>query len=165
MKSTLFLFLLLPSLTALADLQNSDTKESLRGLNGVFVISQLIDTKPEGLSTNNIQKTVEATLHAAGIQVDTKPQNAHGDANLSITVNTVKDAQLGLYLFMVQVTVIQKVQLTRQSHAQPVAAQTWTRNIQGLTSPDRVDVIEQAIKQCVNMFTDDYWKVNPRPKQ
>jgi hypothetical protein len=78
-------------------------------------------------------------------------------------VNTVKDSQLGLYLFVVQVTVIQKVELTRQSHAQPVAAQTWTRNIQGLTSPDRVDVIEQAVKKCVSMFVDDYWKVNPHP--
>jgi hypothetical protein len=165
MKSLLFLFLLLSNFTALADLQNSDTKESLRGLNGVFIICQFIDMQPVGLSTDDIQKTVEAALHDAGIQVDTKPQNAHGDANLSITVNTVKDFQLGLYLFMVQVTVIQKVQLTRQSHAQPVAAQTWTRNIQGLTSPDRVDVIEQAVNQCVGMFVDDYWKVNPRPKQ
>jgi hypothetical protein len=165
MKRLLFLCMLLPSLAALADLQKSDTKESLRGLNGVFVISQLIDFQPEGLSTNDIQKTVEAALHDAGIQTDAKPQNAHGDANLSITVNTVRDAQLGLYLFMVQVTVIQRVQLTREVHAQSIAAQTWTRNIQGFTSPDRIDVIEQAVKNCIGMFVDDYWKVNPRPKE
>ena len=73
MKSLLFLFLLLSTLTALADMENSDTKESLRGLNGVFVISQLVDMQPEGLSTNDIKNMAEAALRDAGIQLDTKP--------------------------------------------------------------------------------------------
>ncbi len=151
--------------SAFAGLERSDTKQSLRGLGGVWVISQLVDVQPEGLSTNDIQKMVEGAVRDAGIKVDSEPQSVHGDANLSITVNTVKDPQLGAYLFMVQVAVIQRVHLTRQTHGQPVAAQTWTRNVQGLTTPDRVDIIAQAVKQCVSAFIDDYWKVNERPKK
>src|ERR1700690_2120794 len=101
----LIVFLLLTGFTAPAEIQRSDTKESLRDLNGVYVVSQFIDVQPEGLTTVGIEKMVKTALHDAGIPVDAAPQKAHGNANLSITVSTIKNTQLGLYLFTVEVAV------------------------------------------------------------
>ena len=131
-------------------------------MNGVFVISQFIDVKPEGLTTNRIEALAKATLHDAGIPVDAEPKKAHGDANLSITISTVKDTQLGLYLFTVEVAITQDVKLTRESNVPPMSAETWRRSIQGLTTPEQTDVIEQALSQCLNQFAKCYQSVNPK---
>jgi hypothetical protein len=144
-----------------AELQRSDTKESLRDLNGVFVISQFIDVTPDGLTTDKVEDTTKATLRKAGITIDAEPKKAHGDANLSITISTIKDAQLGLYLFTVEAAVTQEVRLTRQTNVSAVSAETWRRSIQGLTTPDRTDVIEQALQQCLTQFVTCYQAVNP----
>jgi|SRR5665213_521576 len=157
----IFLALALPAICR-AELQKSDTKESLRGLKGLYVVSQFIDVQPEGLTTNGIETMAKAALHDAGIPVDAEPDKLNGDANLSVTISTVKDTQLGLYLFTVEVAVTQDVQLARQAQAPPLSAQTWTKTIQGLTKPDRTDVIEQALKQCLNQFVTSYREVNPR---
>jgi hypothetical protein len=148
------------SWSAAAQSQHRDYKESLRGLEGFYLISQFTELQPEGLTTNSIIKGVKTALQEAGIPVDAEPQKTHGDANLSMTVSTIKDGQLGLYLFTVQVAVIQEAQLSRPRHRIAVSAQTWMRNIQGLTTPDRTDVIEQALKRCVDAFVADYRAVN-----
>jgi hypothetical protein len=163
MRTFIIIYLCLSSVwSSRAELQRSDTKESLRGLNGVFVISQFIDVQPEGLTTKRIESVAKSTLHDAGISVDAEPQKAHGEANLSITISTIKDTQLGLYLFTVEVAVTQDVKLTRQSNVSPMSAETWRRSLQGLTTPDRTDVIEQALKQCLNLFVTSYQAVNPK---
>ncbi len=145
-----------------AELQPSDTKESLRGLGGVFVISQFIDVQPEGLTTNRIEDLIKTTLNDAGIPVDAKPIKAHGEANLSITISTIKDSQLGLYLFTVEIAVTQDVKLSRQPNVPLISAETWKGSLQGITTPDRTDVIEQGLKQCLNQFVTSYRAVNPR---
>ena len=157
----LIAFLLLTSLAALAELQRSDTKESLRGLSGVYVISQLIDVQPEGLTTDGINKMVKAALAKAKIAVDAEPKRDNGDANLSITVDTISQPQLGVYAFTVEVAVTQNVQLARQRNSTQAAARTWSKTIQGITTPDRIDVIEQALKQGLDRFAADYHAVNP----
>ena len=131
-------------------------------MNGVFVISQLIDVQPEGLTTNRIKSLAESTLHAAGVPIDNEPKKAHGEANLSITISTIKNTQLGLYLFTVEVAVTQDVKLARQSNMSLMSAETWRRSLQGLTPPDRTDVIEQGLKQCLNQFVACYQAVNPK---
>jgi len=60
-----------------------------------------------------------------------------------------------------EVAVTQDVKLTRRPHAAPVAARTWSKTIQGITTPDRTDVIEQAVKQGVSIFVADYHAMNP----
>ncbi|HLX68724.1 MAG TPA: hypothetical protein VKV04_03765 [Verrucomicrobiae bacterium] len=154
-------FLLLAGVAANAGIERSDTKESLRGLSGVYVVSQFIDIQPEGLATNRIEKMVKTMLNGAGVPVDAEPNRANGDPNLSISVDTIKQPQLGVYVFMVEVAVTQDVQLTRRPHSAPVAARTWSKTIQGITTPDRTDVIEEALKQGVNRFIADYRAMNP----
>ena len=153
--------LILFGLSAIAGIQRGDDKESLRGLKGVYLITQFPDQQPEGLTTNAILKSARTTLEAAAIPVDAEPEKAHGEANLSITVAPIYDSQTGLYLFTVQVALIQDAQLTRQPHPATVGAQTWSRTVQGLTSPERLDAIEQALKRCLDKFVADYRAVNP----
>ncbi len=163
MKNLVIICLCLLSVwSSRAESQRSDTKESLRGLNGVFVVSQFIDVQPEGLTTNRINSLATSTLRDAGVAIDTEPKKAHGEANLSITISTIKSAQLGLYLFTVEVAVTQDVKLTRQSNMPPMSAETWRRSLQGLTTPDQTAVIEQGLKQCLNQFVASYQAVNPK---
>lgn len=147
--------------TANAGIERSNTKESLRGLNGVYVVTQIVDEQPEGITTNSITTLVKSALADASIPVDAVPKKFNGDANLSITVDTIKQPQLDAYVFIVEVAVTQDVRLARDPHAPWTSAETWRRSLQGITSPDRTDVIKQALKQCVNMFVADYHAVNP----
>jgi len=165
-RLTLFLlsgFLLVAGLTADAGMERSDTKESLRGLNGVYVAVQIIDEQPEGITTNSVETLVKSALADATIPVNASPKKFNGDANLSVTVDTIKQPQLDAYVFMVEVVVTQDVRLARDPHAPWTSAETWRRSLQGITSPDRTDVIQQALKQTLNRFIADYRAVNPRP--
>ena len=139
-----------------------EANESLRGLKGLHVVSQFIDVQPAGLTTNGIVTMAKAALRKAGIPVNADPETTNGNANLSITISTVNDTPHGLRLFTVEVAVIQDVQLMRQAQASPMPAQTWSKTIQGLTTPDGTDVIEQALNQCLDQFVTSYRTVNPR---
>ncbi|HXI73237.1 MAG TPA: hypothetical protein VNN22_23100 [Verrucomicrobiae bacterium] len=159
--TSLIAVLLFAGLTARADVQRADSKESLRVLTGVYVICQLVDVQPEGLTTNRMETLVKFALAEAGVPVDAVPKKFNGDANLSITIATIKQTQLDVYVFTVTVEVAQDVQLTRDPKSKHLMSGTWRPDIQGITSPDRVDVIEQALKQMVNLFVKDYQAVNP----
>jgi hypothetical protein len=154
--------LLLAGLAATAEIQHADTKESLRGLDGVYVVVRMVDEQPDGITTNSILKLVTAALADAGISTNAMPKKFNGDANLSITMDTLKDTQLDMYVFTVEVSVAQDVELTRQPHSKFSSAETWRRTLQGVTSPDRTDIIEQALKKCVDAFVADYRAVNPK---
>jgi hypothetical protein len=156
------LLLLRAGLTAKAGLQHSDTKESLRGLNGVYVAVQIVDMQVPGLATNDVEKLVKSALAGAGIPANTAPEKSNGNANLSVTVAAIKQSQLNAYLFTVEVAVTQDVQLARQPQAGSMAAETWRRTVQGITTPERTDVIAQAIQQGVTAFAADFHAVNPR---
>jgi hypothetical protein len=64
--------------------------DGFKTLTGFFVTSRFIDLQPDGLTTNGIVKIATDALHTAGITVDAKPEKINGDANLSITVYTIK---------------------------------------------------------------------------
>jgi hypothetical protein len=160
-KLTLFIvFLALTGLAARADLAHGDTKESLRGLTGVYVVAQIIDVQVPGLSTNEIEKLVKSELINTGVTVDTAPKESNGNATLTVTLATVMQPQLNLYLFTVEVSVTQDVQLSRQPHLHGISAQTWRRTTQGLTTPDHTDIILQSLKQALDSFSKNYHSVN-----
>jgi predicted Fe-Mo cluster-binding NifX family protein len=140
----------------------ADTRQSLRGLNGVYIVAQIVDEQPEGITTNRIETLAKSALADAGISVQAEPQRMNGDANLSITIDTIKQPQLDVYAFTVEVAVTQDVRLSRMPHADWISAETWRKSLQGINSPDRTDFIEQALKQCLKYFTTDYSSVNPK---
>ncbi len=160
MKPLLILSLLTAVLSAQAGIERSDTKESLRGLNGVYVVVQLVDQQPAGVTTNHVDSLVEAALKDAGIPSDNEPKRSNGDANLSVTVDIIQQPQLNVYIFTTEVAVTQDVKLTRSPRLEGMAAETWRRSLQGITSPDRLDVIDEALKRCVAAFVADYHAAN-----
>jgi hypothetical protein len=75
--------------------QSVATKESLRGLDGVYINVLKIDAEVEraGMTRRQVREKVEAQLRGAGIPIHEKPQPAAGDANLGIVVDIVKSPQ------------------------------------------------------------------------
>jgi hypothetical protein len=154
--------LLLTALAARAQLQRSDTKESLRGLTGVYVVVQIVDEHPEGVTTNHIESLVKSALSDAGIPAMPSPTKANVDACLSVTVDLIHQPQLDVYPFTVEVAVTQSVQLKRKVQDRvDMSAETWRRTLQGITSADRMEVVDQALKQSLAQFTQSYLAVNP----
>ena len=78
----LTLFLLLAGWTARADLSRGDTRESLRGLTGIYVVAQVVNQQIEGVDTNDILALAKTELLNAGIPVNGVPNKGNGNANL-----------------------------------------------------------------------------------
>lgn len=145
---------------AQAQLARGDFKQSLKGLNGVYVVIQIVDEQPIGITTNSIEALVKAMLGKARIAIQAEPQKANGNANLSIVIDTIKQPQLDIYAFTVEVSVTQDVRLPRMPHADWISAETWRKSLQGITSPARTDVIGLALKQALAYFVADYRSAN-----
>jgi hypothetical protein len=67
-------------------------RESLRGLNGLYVYVQPVAKEVEagGLSATQVRTAVEKQLREAGIPLQSEPQAANGSATLVIVMGTVK---------------------------------------------------------------------------
>jgi hypothetical protein len=154
------MFLVFTSMLARADSGRSETKESLRGLAGVYVMTQVIQVQVPGFSTNDLDHMVKSELLNTGITVDPSPKKSNGNATINVTLATLLQPQLNIYIYTVEVSVTQDVQLPRQSHLQGLSAQTWRRTTQGITSAEHTDSILMALKQGVDAFAKDYHSVN-----
>ena len=150
---------------SLAAALHSQTKprESLRGLNGVYLYVQPVGKEVEigGLTTTQIKNAVETKLREAGIPILGEPNPANGSANLAIVVNTLKHPQ-GVYLYDIEVSLLQEVHLARLSVPDSFPAQTWSAKTMGLTSPNRMDLMLEPLRAKVADFISDYAAVNPK---
>jgi hypothetical protein len=145
--------------------QTENPKESLRGLKGVYVnvVPVAENARKDGLSPERIHQVVTNQLRAAGINIHTQPQASDGYANLIVIVDTIKHPQ-GPYLFTVSVGVVQNVKLSRLTNASDLPAETYGKNALGLTTPGRMEVIEEPLKEKLAEFIADYFSVNPKNK-
>ena len=139
-------------------------RESLRGLSGVYLYIHPLgkDVEAGGLSTGQIKKAVQAQLRDAGLTLQDEPQPGDGSANLVVTIDTVKTQ--GVYLYEVEVVLLQEVHLARRQAPDPFPAQTWGTKAIGLTSPNRMDLILEPLKSTVGEFIADYSAVNAKPR-
>jgi stress-induced morphogen len=155
-----FMLLILP---VLAFSQMSAPKESLRGLRGVFikVLPVARDAQVDGLSTSQIQKMIESELRKAGVPIRSESQLAQEFASLAITIDTIKHPQ-GVYLFTVNVAVVQEVQIARPQRQGSFPAETYSKKALGLTTPSRMDLIYEPLKEKLGEFIRDYLAVNPK---
>jgi hypothetical protein len=157
---------ILTSLLLFASILHSQTRprESLRGLNGVYIYVLPVgkDVEAGGLSTSQIQKAVETQLREAGIPMHSEPNPADGSANLAITVNTLKHPQ-GAYLYDVEVSLLQEVHLARRQESDSFPAQTWSAKAMGLTGAHQMSLMLEPLKAKVADFVTDYLVVNPKP--
>ncbi len=140
--------------------QTVNQKKSLQGLGSVFVVVQPVndDAARDGLNQAHLQGVVESILHQADIPVAKQPEPENGLANLIVTVDTIKVQ--GAYLFTVSVGVVQAVQLTRRAEVGTVAAQTWSVDALGVTTPQRLDIIDEPLKAKVGDFVAAFKAAN-----
>jgi hypothetical protein len=157
-----FVFLLLIQ-PILSFAQASAAKESLRGLRGVFVsvLPVAKDAEKNGLSANQLQKIVESELRKAEVPILTEGKFSEEYANLVIVVDTIKHPQ-GVYLFTVNVSVVQEVQISRPQGTGIFPAETYSKRALGLTTPNQIDVINEPLKEKIGEFIKDYFAVNPK---
>jgi hypothetical protein len=160
---TLFaLFLLVPTIPY----SQTRPRESLRGLNGVFLYVHPVDKDVEagGLSTSQIRAAAESELRKAGIPIHSEPQPSDGSANLVIVISTVKHSQ-GAYLYAVEISLLQEVHLARLQQTDTFPAQTWEANALGLTGANRMDLIIEPVRAKIGEFIADYMSVNGKRQQ
>jgi hypothetical protein len=155
----LILLLLLVSLSY----SQARTRESLRGLSGVYVYVLPVGKELEagGLTRSQIQKAVQKQLSDAAIPLYNEPQSAEGSANLAITIDTVKYSP-GAFLYAVEVELLQEVHLARRADPEPFEAETWAAKALGITGANRMDLILEPLKARLGDFIADYLAVNPK---
>jgi hypothetical protein len=138
-------------------------RESLRGLNGVYVYVQPVgkDVEAGGLSRVQIQKAVEKQLQEAGIPLHSEPNPADGSANVAIVIDTVKQTE-GAFLYGVEVSLLQEVNLLRRKDPDPFIAQTWSAKAIGITGANRMGLILEPLRATLGNFISDYITVNPK---
>ncbi len=148
--ASIFVLLLLP---ALSFSQTAASRESLRGLNGVFINILPIakDAQSDGLSTSQIQKIIETELRKAGITIQSAPLPSNENANLSIVIDTIKHPQ-GVYVFTVSVSVVQEAQITHGQKQGRFPVETYGTIALGLTTPNRMDIIYEPLKEKLGEF-------------
>jgi hypothetical protein len=145
--------------------QTENPKESLRGLKGIYVKALPVaeDARKDGLKVERLQEVVVNQVRAAGINIHTQPQASDGYANLIVIIDTIKHPQ-GPYLFTVSVGVVQNVKLSRLTNASDIPAETYRKVALGLTTPSRMEVIEEPLKEKLAEFIADFISVNPKNK-
>ncbi len=155
-----FMLLMLP---VLAFPQISASQESLRGLRGVFinVLPIAADAQADGLSASQIQKMVESELRKAGVPIRSESQLGQEYAGLGIIIDTIKHPQ-GVYLFTVNVSVVQELQIIHPQRQGIFPVETYSKRALGLTTPSRMNVIYEPLKEKLGEFIRDYLAVNPK---
>jgi len=141
-------------------------RESLRGLNGVFLYVHPVgkDVEAGGLSTQQVRKVAETQLREAGISIYSEPQPGDGSANLVVILETVKSPQ-GTYVYEVEVSLLQEVHLARRQEPDSFPSQTWGTKAIGLTSANRMDVMIEPLRAGLGEFIKDYLSVNTKVVQ
>lgn len=155
----ILLLLLLSAAHLLGQADNG--RESLRGLSGVFVVIPAIseDASRDGLSAAHLRSVVDSILSKAGIPTTKEPQSKDGFANLVVKVDTIKHPQ-GLYLFAASVGLVQTVRLTRNPKMAATPSETWGTAALGVTTPDRLDIIDEPLKEKLGEFIKAFKAAN-----
>lgn len=138
------------------------TKETLRGLEGVAVIVETLnsDAEADSLRVDDIQADVEAKLSSSGVQVLPLEQwrITAGKPWLYVSVNTMK--YLLTYFFSIDVHLKQDVTLSRQPSI-ITSCSTWEVGSVGFVdAPNLATKIRQSVNQYVDQFTSDFKEVN-----
>jgi hypothetical protein len=143
---------------------DESSRESLKGLPGVFVIVDDLEPAIEkaGLTKADIQSQVEQELKVAGIPVLTREQwvTTPGGPYLHVNAFVVSGAD-SVWPFFVEVSSMQRVALERSS-VNIFFAPTWSVATVGSVGSNRLRQIEDIVKDYVDQFVKAYRAMNPK---
>ena len=135
-------------------------RDSLRDLDGVRVVVEVSGAR---LDKDQLQKSVESKLRAAGIKVLNAGDFPVGDPYLRVRVSTAAESG-GVAGYNVEVEFAQIVFLRRNPAQTFNSAQTWKAKGQmGLVPAGQVAAkVQQEIAAQVDQFVAAYKTVNPK---
>jgi len=141
------------------------SRETLRGLNGVYVAVE--DLEPEierlGLTKNQIQTDVELKLRLAGIKVLTGEEwrREKGRPYLYIQVRVLESSLSGLFHLNINIEFSQNVRLIRDPSIITLGS-TWGVDAVGEVGRKKIYQIRNHIKDLLDKFINAWLSVNPK---
>jgi hypothetical protein len=160
-----FLWLLMVNSAALAA-DSSTTRETLKGLHGMYVIVEEMQpniqryaVKP-GLTKEQLQRDIELRLKEVGINVLSRDEwiNTPGKPVLYISVNT-HEAERYWYAYDIKIELQQVVIMEANPKVNTLAA-TWSLNMTGITNIGSLNIIKGDMEVLLGKFQQAYWAVN-----
>jgi hypothetical protein len=144
----------------------AESRESLRGLTGVYVLVESLSEEAErdGLSRNQLQTEVELRLKQAGINVQSEEEaiNSPGTPYLYVSVSEYKGRDIPVYAFCVDLQLNQGVQLERNL-ATRLRVSTWAvPGHVGMVGVGKLRTVRKTVADQVDKFISNYLAVNPK---
>jgi len=141
-------------------------KESLKGLNGVYLIVERLnpDIEKDGLTKNSIKTAVELKLRMAGIKVLTKEEIFKDPDSpvLHVQVVSIKERTIdSFYAIGINIELYQHVFLIRDKSIIFHTA-TWCDKLVVMRLAKEVYSLKDVIKDRIDEFINDYLAVNPK---
>jgi hypothetical protein len=143
---------------------DESSRESLKGLPGVFVVVDDLEPVIEkaGLTKADIQRQVEQELRLAGIDVLTREQWVTTPGGPYLHVNTfVVSSDDNVWPFFIEVSSMQRVALERSS-VNIFFAPTWSVATVGSVGSNKLLQIKDIVKDYVDQFVKAYRVANPK---
>jgi hypothetical protein len=140
------------------------SRQSLRGLKGIYVFVENLDPQIEkdGLTKNSIKRDVEMMLRKAKIKTLSKGEwfDVTGSPYLYVNANVLKLPDTKEYIYSISIALKQNVYPVREA-IEILGAATWSvGGIIGITPS--LDKIRASVREQVNKFIKTYLSVNPR---
>jgi len=134
------------------------TRETLRGLTGVIVVTENLreDAEAAGLSAAELQTDVELKLSGAGIHVLTQEEwrGTQGRPWLYVSVNTIR--YLGSHFFSIDVQLKQDVALAAKP-AVITSSATWEVGSIGFANSRMLsEKVRGSVSSSVDKFISDF---------
>ena len=144
--------------------QLAEPKDTLRGLKGVMVFIEDIDTDVEnhGLTKGLLKKEVESRLRQADILVLTRDEafNMPGKPYLYLSLTT-HNTGIGLYSYSIRIEFNQDVCIIREPSIR-AGATTWVANVVGIVGAANLPAVTEDVIVLTDRFIHDYHATNQK---
>jgi ferredoxin-fold anticodon binding domain-containing protein len=140
-------------------------KDTLKGLQGVYVIIEDLEPEVEklGLTRQQLQTDVELKLRQNSIKVLSEEEwfKTREKPHLHINVSVVTREESRSAVYVISVNLYQYVFLARDI-TKVCDASTWKKETFGSVGLSRIETIRESVKDDIDKFINDYLAVNPK---
>ena len=155
------LIVVLFSLDAFSAFTTDEDRESLAGLEGVYVVVEDVN-ESYGITRQQLLTDVELRLRQNGIKVLSEEEwfRTKGGQHLYLNVLLERFDELGVYIVSISLKLKQKVVLVREP-SKSVFATTWHVWNLNVFGSDKLQHLREEAKDHVDSFCNDYLAANP----
>lgn len=140
------------------------TKDTLRGLEGVWVVVTRRESRAEkyGLTLRTLKSQIEAQLQQHDIGVLSQSQYTHSSNGgiLCIDILPLISEEMGFSAVSINIALMQNVMLTGENAEKMCQATTWERRTVALCDLESIKEIPQNVAGFVDHFIKDFISAN-----